>query len=283
MLATGAFAWTCQAVSVSETDCEGRPAASTCLLAKTSIAVRSEGQSSQSSLWEDVGESNLLTEDEEVGGRFHELPEHSMDSSFTSTSFWSCVHLVLRSILVVLCLHLAMLFVKSRTRSESVTEFDSCGRTEWKSVKPAPAVESSGPVSGFVDFCSALHLAAAEANVENLQRLLKGSSESSEDAKDVKPLLCDVNAVDAWDETALHMAARCGSIEACELLIAAKADVNALNANDETPLKVTGSVSLCHLLLQHGAHLGVPVPEDAVPHSCTTALMESLLKHEDNE
>eukprot|EP00438_Fugacium_kawagutii_P017819 Skav201708 [mRNA] locus=scaffold311:58856:65685:+ [translate_table: standard] len=181
-----------------------------------------------------------------------------------------------------------MLFVR-RTGHKS-TELDS-GCKGWK-VKPAP-VESelrSGPVSGFVDFCSALHLAAAEANVEDLRKLLKGTSGTSgsgisedtsedADAKDAKPVLCDVNAVDAWDETALHMAARRGSIEACELLIEAKADVNALNANDETPLRVTGSVSLCHLLLQHGGHLGVPVPEDAVPHSCTTALMESLHYH----
>eukprot|EP00438_Fugacium_kawagutii_P031466 Skav222635 [mRNA] locus=scaffold10:209075:226052:+ [translate_table: standard] len=234
----------------SETDCEGRPASSTCLLAKTSIAVRSEGPSSQA-LWEDLGESNLLTEDEELG-RFHEqkLPvEDSAPSTVTFPPFWCRV---LRTVVLALFFHLAVLLVK-RT---------GLGPTD----SPGPPAD---PANAFA--CSALHVAAAEANLEDLQRLLE--------AEDL-----DVNAVDAWDETALHMAGGRGSLEACQLLIEAKADVNAVNANDETPLKlVTGSdsVPLCHLLLQHGAHLGAPVAEDDMPQCCTTALVESLLASED--
>lgn len=113
-----------------------------------------------------------------------------------------------------------------------------------------------------------LHVAAAEANLEDMAKLLKKG--------------VDVNAVDAWDETALHMAARSrrGSFAACELLLQNKANVNARNADDRTPLAcVTDAaddpVSLCHLLLQHGAVLGLS--EDALQSCCATALVESLL------
>ena len=74
--------------------------------------------------------------------------------------------------------------------------------------------------------CSALHVAAADANLEEMRRVLPHMAAA------------DVNAVDAWDETPLHMAVRRGSIAACDLLLEAKADVNARNANDETPLAV---------------------------------------------
>ena len=114
-----------------------------------------------------------------------------------------------------------------------------------------------------------LHVAAAEANLEDMAKLLKKG--------------VDVNAVDAWDETALHMAARSrrGSFAACELLLQNKANVNARNADDRTPLAcVTDAaddpVSLCHLLLQHGAVLGLS--EDALQSCCATALVESLLR-----
>lgn len=248
MIAYQLFAFALVSCVASETDCV--PASSSCLLAKTSIAVRSEGQSSQS-LWEDVGD--LMTEDEELVGHFHERQLPEQEPLTALPPFWCRV---LRTIILVLFFHLAVLLVK---RTGLSTDSDA-------EVPPSPKEKTSG-VGAFA--CSALHVAAAEANLEDLKRLLKGCP-----AED----LADVNAVDAWDETALHMAVRSGSLAACELLIEGKADVNAVNANDETPLKlVTDSVSLCHLLLQHGAHLGMPVAEDAVPSCCTTALVESLL------
>ena len=134
--------------------------------------------------------------------------------------------------------------------------------------------------------CSA---AAADANLEEMRHVLANTA------------VTDVNAVDAWDETPLHMAVRRGSIAACELLLEAKADVNARNANDETPLAVINAnaakansendlvkssdfdnlVALSHLLFSHGAVLGDSsntMPDIALPRPCATALQESLLE-----
>ena len=165
------------------------------------------------------------------------------------------------------------------------------------SQRGTPAEATSGKLGGVgAGTCSSgfgefeLHVAAAEANLEEMAKLLKKG--------------VDVNAVDAWDETALHMAARSRSFAACELLLQNKADVNARNADDRTPLAcvtdaahaahaahaadadvtdvtdatdVDDPVSLCHLLLQHGAVLG---SEDALQRCCATALVESLLRGE---
>jgi len=195
---------------------------------------------------------------------------------------WSGCLLVLRSLLLAMVLHLTCL-VYSQCRSKN------------SMVSPVGVDEvdtnlGNGDDEAWSWGCSALHVAAADANLEEMRRVLPHTSAA------------DVNAVDAWDETPLHMAVRRGSIAACDLLLEAKADVNARNANDETPLAVINAkansendlaqnsdfdlVSLSHLLFSHGAVLGDSthtMSDAALPRPCATALLESLLENSSGE
>jgi hypothetical protein len=68
-----------------------------------------------------------------------------------------------------------------------------------------------------------------------------------------------VDVIDAWDETPLHLAARAGCTQACARLLKAGANVNPLNAEDQTPLIVAGLAgheATCSLLLERGASAG---------------------------
>ena len=195
---------------------------------------------------------------------------------------WSGCLLVLRSLLLAMVLHLTCL-VYSQCRSKKFM------------VSPVGMDEVDTNLGNGDDEatdtwgCSALHVAAADANLEEMRRVLPHTA-------------ADVNAVDAWDETPLHMAVRRGSIAACDLLLEAKADVNARNANDETPLAVINAkansendlaqnsdfdlVALSHLLFSHGAVLGNSthtIPDAALPRPCATALLESLLENSRGE
>jgi len=293
--------------------------ASALITSKTSFAKHVEGKTGfLPGLLEESEESESLLMESELEMDTKEDSEIiSTPAEALSDNAFCSLLLVLRSILLALLLHLAFVVYK-RTQTEAETT-----RSDWKTrtlntsnsetdsgrQKVTDSIDSDTPNCdstqselsehpqtpqtvtsqrctaaevtrgkvGKVGICSGsgefgefeLHVAAAEANLEDMAKLLKKG--------------VDVNAVDAWDETALHMAARSrrGSFAACELLLQNKANVNARNADDRTPLAcVTDAaddpVSLCHLLLQHGAVLGLS--EDALQSCCATALVESLLR-----
>lgn len=68
-----------------------------------------------------------------------------------------------------------------------------------------------------------------------------------------------VDSEDAWDETPLHIAARAGHIDVCDFLLSAGAKIDTLNAEDRTPLVVAGWAGhkrVCRFLLEKGAGTG---------------------------
>lgn len=295
--------------------------ASALITSKTSFAKHVEGKTGfLPGLLEESEESESLLMESELEMDTKEDSEiiSSPAEALSDNAFCSLL-LVLRSILLALLLHLAFVVYKRKTQTEAETtrsdwktrtlntsnsetdpkaskvtsdsidsDTPNCDSTQSElsehpqtpqtvTSQRCTAAEVTRGKVGKVGICSGsgefgefeLHVAAAEANLEDMAKLLKKG--------------VDVNAVDAWDETALHMAARSrrGSFAACELLLQNKANVNARNADDRTPLAcVTDAaddpVSLCHLLLQHGAVLGLS--EDALQSCCATALVESLLR-----
>ncbi len=204
---------------------------------------------------------------------------------------WSGWLLVLRSLLLATVLHLAWLGYSqySLCKNSMVSPVNGVDEIDGVDMNFDKTARCNGADEAWFS-CSALHVAAADANLEEMRSLLANTA-----VTDVKAA---VNAVDAWDETPLHMAVRRGSIAACVLLLEAKADVNARNADDETPLAVLTKakdakndaksqndfdnlVTLSHLLFSHGAVLGdssTSMPDTALPMPCATALLESLLE-----
>lgn len=76
-----------------------------------------------------------------------------------------------------------------------------------------------------------------------------------------------VDSEDAWDETPLHIAARAGHLEVCQFLLLSGAGIDTLNAEDRTPLVVAGwakHADVCRFLLAEGAGIG-GMPADEVP------------------
>nr|6MWQ_A Chain A, DARPin, Muscle-type aldolase chimeric fusion [synthetic construct]6MWQ_B Chain B, DARPin, Muscle-type aldolase chimeric fusion [synthetic construct]6MWQ_C Chain C, DARPin, Muscle-type aldolase chimeric fusion [synthetic construct]6MWQ_D Chain D, DARPin, Muscle-type aldolase chimeric fusion [synthetic construct] len=66
----------------------------------------------------------------------------------------------------------------------------------------------------------------------------------------------DVNAADLWGQTPLHLAATAGHLEIVEVLLKYGADVNALDLIGKTPLHLTaidGHLEIVEVLLKHGA------------------------------
>lgn len=122
--------------------------------------------------------------------------------------------------------------------------------------------ERSSPVID--DFGStALHRVAAEGG--NVQKLLAAGA--------------DAHAQDAWDETALHMAARQGCVENCVALLEAGVALDAFNADDETALLVAaraGNTACCAELLERGASLG-GLADEALPPCLAALFLERLL------
>jgi len=121
--------------------------------------------------------------------------------------------------------------------------------------------------------CTALHLAASRGDVEAARALLEGSGRA------------DVDVREAWDETALHFAARAGSTEMCELLLARGADVNAANADDHTPLLLAAKArreAVCELLLAKGGHAG-GVDESEVPPLLSALLVNRIFAQEEEK
>lgn len=76
-----------------------------------------------------------------------------------------------------------------------------------------------------------------------------------------------LEALDVWDETPLHIAARAGHTDVCEALLAAGAQVDSLNAEEHTPLVVAGKAdkaAVCSLLIRQGATVA-DLEHDKVP------------------
>lgn len=79
----------------------------------------------------------------------------------------------------------------------------------------------------------------------------------------------DVNATDAWEETPLHFAARLnGSAEVCAHLLQHGADINAVNSDGDTPVLLAaraGHAAACELLLARGGGVAGAVDDAALP------------------
>jgi len=91
--------------------------------------------------------------------------------------------------------------------------------------------------------CTALHAAAKQGALALVQRLLE-----------LRPPTLE--ALDSWDETPLHLAARAGHQDVCEELILEGASLEARNAEDQSPLVVAAlaqQTAICRFLIAHGA------------------------------
>merc|ERR1719440_571392 len=77
-----------------------------------------------------------------------------------------------------------------------------------------------------------------------------------------------VNAVDAWDQTPLHFAARAGSVAVCRSLLDRGALVDSVDAQEFTALHVAaklGHEATCEFLLERGAGLRSTTDADVPP------------------
>jgi len=195
----------------------------------------------------ELKESQALEEEEED---FHAKQSHGdtgdtvelEDTACTFDGGVACP--LLRSMLAGMLLHLAWLFcrrteakaAKAKALKEKEKEMNETDENELSSEKPKAWTHSSFEVDDFG--CTALHAAADCANQDEVHELLETMKMNQETS-----LLDFVNARDAWDETALHMAARRGSLSCCELLLQANADLNAQNADGKTPLQICGEAA----------------------------------------
>eukprot|EP00747_Dinoflagellata_sp_TGD_P184135 gnl/TRDRNA2_/TRDRNA2_39507_c0_seq1.p1 gnl/TRDRNA2_/TRDRNA2_39507_c0~~gnl/TRDRNA2_/TRDRNA2_39507_c0_seq1.p1 ORF type:complete len:300 (+),score=97.56 gnl/TRDRNA2_/TRDRNA2_39507_c0_seq1:109-1008(+) len=90
--------------------------------------------------------------------------------------------------------------------------------------------------------------------------LHKAAKEGSmEDAKQLLKRGARVDGLDDEDETPLHYAARAGAIDVCELLLAQGGKLNPKNSKEWTPLvaaEKSGKMAMCVWLLARGANQG---------------------------
>jgi ankyrin repeat protein len=133
------------------------------------------------------------------------------------------------------------------------------------------------------------------AEDEALTRRMKlENALATRDVKQVKALLKeDLGLVNTWTSsgknwhegmTALSVAARIGQTEIAELLIDHKAEVNAHDAVDFTPLHWANNVDVAKLLIDHGAEVNAKTPTGYTPlHAAVitgdTDLVELLIAH----
>lgn len=270
----------------------------------------------------ELKESQALEEEEEDFKHFKHKDFQEKSTKSTSNGP-NVAGPLLRSALVVTLLHLAWLFCRKSEVKAELKEKDEATENDLGSEFLKPLNLATAPFEVDRFGCTALHVAADKADESEVRKLLDtmktqdqtwNSQLTSNDANSSQSpcfnaevshasLVLDfVNARDAWDETALHMAARRGSLPCCHLLLEARADVNAPNASAQTPLQICGEAAedffkneeqfesesqrfgphfedfeeLCHHFLDLGATLG-PLGEDQatqprLPRLCAMAL-----------
>ena len=74
----------------------------------------------------------------------------------------------------------------------------------------------------------------------------------------------DVLSAGQYGQTPLHWAASNGDLDSAKLLLDRGANINAMNADSETPLDDADSALVADFLLAHGAHIG-GFSDDATP------------------
>ena len=94
---------------------------------------------------------------------------------------------------------------------------------------------------------SALHFAVAQNDAESVKLMLAGTIPKGLKVSD------DVNSINHDSRTPLHCAVINGNYEICEMLVSAKASVNAQDRNGDTPLHLSRLSSLASLLLSIGS------------------------------
>jgi ankyrin repeat protein len=137
-------------------------------------------------------------------------------------------------------------------------------------------------------FCGEIHDAAKAGDLAKVKALLKENPKlvlskdkegwtplhvaAENGCKDVVELLlaskADVNAIGKFGLAPLHLAARKGSKDVAQLLLANKARVNARNNNRETPLHLAalkGDLDMVELLLTNKADVNAKDKEGETP------------------
>lgn len=112
--------------------------------------------------------------------------------------------------------------------------------------------------------------------METTQRLLNFARDNR--AEDIKALISagvNVNDGNQMGQTALHIAALWGNVEAARILIALGADVNSMNARGTTPLHFASTAKanareMCELLLSAGAEKKCIDMSGRAPFECTS-------------
>lgn len=144
-----------------------------------------------------------------------------------------------------------------RWRSEQADgagEKDDSSSDAWEALMQAAGAGDAGRFSALLangidglrsdlNGSTVLHAAAHGGSEDVVQQLLKQTNAS-------------VDALDAFDETPLHVAARAGHAEICKLLVEQGAAYDAGNAQSLTPLLVAakeGKEAACKALLEYGA------------------------------
>eukprot|EP01121_Diplochlamys_sp_Union-15-3_P013521 TRINITY_DN4202_c0_g1_i1.p1 TRINITY_DN4202_c0_g1~~TRINITY_DN4202_c0_g1_i1.p1 ORF type:complete len:369 (-),score=47.20 TRINITY_DN4202_c0_g1_i1:164-1270(-) len=96
-----------------------------------------------------------------------------------------------------------------------------------------------------------------------------GSNNYQKVVKRIVALAPDLEAKNQYGETALHLAARNGTLDLVSLLISQKANVNALDSSNETPLHIAaraGRKEIVSLLIENGADISLK-GNDGTPRS----------------
>ncbi len=126
-----------------------------------------------------------------------------------------------------------------------------CPSLRWPPRRPTISSDSSGSTAMFIESrrfvlatLAALTLGAAATGYAQVSATDLAAAAANDRAADVKAMLAkgaDANAVDANGEPLIVLAARNGSVGVVDVLIAAKANLNARNPFGDTALAIASS------------------------------------------